>query len=487
MTHSISRLPWRQSFILRPSTTGGGPEPILSNVLALHKDSAPEVEEWARGHLVFEDADGVTQKCYDIVDDLLIMPRGAWQVCPFTMDVEDRRSSIPADMPEPKMSLRNYQQVPVSKMLKKGQGVLRAPTGSGKTVCLLYLAAKLKQRTLILVHTKDLMQQWADRCEAMLGFTPGMIGGGIWEEHDLITIGMVQTLMRYEQLPSDWVHSWGTVIIDEAHRAPASSFTHVISQMTAKYLFGATATPTRRDGNHPMMHFILGPVIASIKEDSLVSSGQLLRPQVEMIETSFYSAQGVRVSFAPHYQKQQLYTKMTHDLSEDKDRAMVIARKIVKLRGHHQLVLSKRIKHLELINQCIAELDPMVSSFVLTGGIRADERAEVLRMVADKNITVLLSTQLADEGLDLPVLDVLHLTFPGRGLEKLQQQVGRVMRTSNGKNGATVYDYVDTSVPVLRGQANHRWQWYKERGCEIHGWAPAGKKNTTGRGKRHVR
>lgn len=460
------------------------PVPTLTNVLALPEGLRPDIEEWARGHLVFQDNEGNEHQCFSVADGCVYLPRGAVQSCPLPVEYEDRRTSVPVQMPEPLITMRDYQSVPVSKMMKKGQGILRAPTGSGKTACLLWLAAKLGQRTLILVHTKDLLSQWQQRCEQALGFKPGVIGAGQWEEHELITIAMVQTLMRYERLPADWVASWGTVMLDEAHRAPASSFLHVLSQMTSKHIYGATATPTRRDGNHPMMHAIIGPVVASIPEDALVTSGQLIRPVVHMMPTGFRSKIAYRMATAHNaFQRNRIYQQVASELAEDHERARVIARQVVKVRHRNQLVLSKRIKHLELINQMIYEIDPELSTFVLTGSHNGEDRANILQMVADGEISVLLSTQLADEGLDLPILDVLHLTFPGRGLEKLQQQVGRIMRTYKGKSDAHVYDYVDSDISIFTKQAIERWFWYDHRGSDMRGWEPAAVTLKKARGK----
>ncbi len=158
---------------------------------------------------------------------------------------------------------------------------------------------------------------------------------------------------------------------------------------------------------------------------------------------------------------------------DDAGRKQLIARKVAENKGGHQLVLSERNAYLEDLEQLIYHADPSIRSFTLTGKHSKDERRDVLQAMREGGLDVLLCTQLADEGLDLPILDVLHLTFPRKALQKLQQQVGRVMRTAEGKSATKVLDYVDLQVPVLRNQAKDRYKWYSDtKGCEVTGWNP---------------
>jgi superfamily II DNA or RNA helicase len=193
-----------------------------------------------------------------------------------------------------------------------------------------------------------------------------------------------------------------------------------------------------------------------------------------MVDTGFYSASGQRMTRARNqFQRQALYQRTISDLSEDQRRAEKVARYVGKQKDAHQLVLSDRIEHLYLIEQAIYRENPDLRTFVVTGKLSTRERRDAIQAMRDGYLDVLLATQLADEGLDIVNLNVLHLTFPGRGLEKLQQKVGRIMRTAEGKRGCKVYDYVDDKIPVLRGQAGDRYEWYVGRGCSMSGWAPA--------------
>lgn len=451
---------------------------VVTNVAVIPKDGTnDDVIDWVRATCYFTDPKSETTiKLYTEEPGAVIVPRGAFSTYPQVKDLDVRLdlTECPVEMPEPLWEPLWYQRRPLQKLIKKQHGVLEAPTGAGKTVMGLLLAAALGQRTLILVHTKDLLSQWQKAGRDVLGMEVGVIGAGEWEESDApIVVAMVQTIMRYQHLPEEWLEQWGMVLLDEAHRCPAKSFSHVMVQMSAKHIYGVTATPTRRDGHEPQMHAIIGPVVTKVDEDVLVEHGNLVRPSVRMVETGFDSIPGRRMTRARNqWQRQALYQKVISEVATDHARTRLIARKIVKNAGSHQLVLSDRIEHLYDIQQAVLEIMPEMPTAVVTGKMPKREREDTIQAMRDGVLEVMFATQLADEGLDIVNLDVLHLTFPSRALQKLQQKVGRIMRAATGKRSCKVYDYVDSKIPVLRGQAGDRFAWYLERGCRMTGWTP---------------
>ena len=453
----------------------------MFNIVALDSDLVDEADaSWVRSNLTFVAADREEHVAFAERDGQLLLPRGAWRSSPMAkrLQIDDRTTCNPAIWPEPRIKLRPYQQLPYSKLVRKGYGLLRAPTGSGKTITMLMVAAALGQRTLVIVHTKDLLHQWDAAAKTVFGddFRVGIIGDGEHSEANL-TIATVQSLSRMGDLPTDWVMQWGMVVLDEAHRCPALSFADVMQQMPAKYLFGATATPKRRDGMEPLMHAIIGPIVASIKESDLVDAGKLMKPTARMVATDFWCPEALRMDKAPsQYLRNMWYGEIVNKLAADVDRAMLIAKNIALYPERSQLILSDRIEHLYLIQRMLDDIDPSVPSFVLTGRHSSREREEVLEGVRTGYFKRLFATQLADEGLDIPRLDTLHLTFPrgtkGAG-QKITQQIGRIMRTFKGKGTPLVIDYVDERVTVLRGQATARVQHYKDaKDMEVTGWLP---------------
>jgi len=97
--------------------------------------------------------------------------------------------------------------------LSKNQGILKAPPDPEKTVIGVETVLKRSQRSLILVHTKDLLRQWCDRFEQFTDERPGTIDADRYDLRD-ITIAMVQSLRK--PLDASFLNRWGFVFLDEA-------------------------------------------------------------------------------------------------------------------------------------------------------------------------------------------------------------------------------------------------------------------------------
>lgn len=142
----------------------------------------------------------------------------------------------------------------------RGTGMLVLPTGCGKTVIAIYLAIQQHRKTLIQVHNDELMHQWVSRIQAICPQARiGRIQGDVCEidEKDFV-IGMIQTLST----PKTWdLSSFGMVIVDECHHIVAPVFSRAIRKLACRYVLGVTATPDRKDGLTPCLHWFLGPMV----------------------------------------------------------------------------------------------------------------------------------------------------------------------------------------------------------------------------------
>ena len=168
---------------------------------------------------------------------------------------DERFAGTPIEV-EYQGELRPLQLEAVSKIALHDEGILCAPTAFGKTAAAAWLIAKRKVNTLVMVHRQQLLDQWHERLAMFLNLPPkaiGQIGGGKMDRTGCVDIAVIQSLHRKEEV-KDFVPEYGQVIVDECHHISAFTFEQVMKQVKARYVVGLTATPTRKDGHHPIIY-----------------------------------------------------------------------------------------------------------------------------------------------------------------------------------------------------------------------------------------
>lgn len=175
--------------------------------------------------------------------------------------------------------LRPEQQMAATTMLAHDTGVLSATTAFGKTVVAAWLIAKRGVNTLVLVHRRQLQEQWIERLAVFLGMPGhaiGRIGGGRKRPTGLLDVAVIQSMVR-KGIVNDLVGNYGHVIIDECHHLSAHSFELVARQAKAKFITGLSVTVTRKDGHHPIIFMQCGPVRHRVNAKAQASKGSTMR------------------------------------------------------------------------------------------------------------------------------------------------------------------------------------------------------------------
>lgn len=400
-----------------------------------------------------------TLKFYESDNGALILPRGYAKqlisLCrredvPF--HIEDNRRTLSNVNFTFKGTLRPFQEIAVKDILSHDFGTFSAPTGSGKTVIALYVISQRKQPSLIVVHTKELLNQWIDRIETFLQIPAeevGVIGNGQKEIGSKITVALVQTLYKCAEEVAPYI---GYLIVDEVHRAPARCFSEAITAFDSRFMTGLSATPYRRDGLSRLIYWHLGDVVHEIQAEQLVKSKDILKAEVVTRETDFQTS----------YNASEEYSKVLSELTMDPDRNKLIVRDVVKEAnngGGTCLVLSDRKQHCETFKVLLRGHG--IHADVLTGDINGKEREKIVERLNNGQVKVLVATgALIGEGFDCPGLSTLFLVTPVRFSGRVIQYLGRVLRPAPGKEQAVVYDYVDSKVGVLKASAKSRQAVY---------------------------
>jgi superfamily II DNA or RNA helicase len=384
----------------------------------------------------------------------LIVPRGATrQVIQILRNagmqfkLDDRRRALtPVDFTF-HGRLKDFQEEAVEAMAARDFGTLAAPTGSGKTVMALALIAQRKQPALVVVHTKELLEQWQARIETFLGIPAeqvGTIGGGKLKVGDKISVALVQSLYKVAHEVAPHV---GFLVCDECHRCPSRTFTEAVSAFNSRFMLGLSATPWRRDGLSRLIYWHLGDKVHEVDKAALVKAGHVLQADVIWRETDF----------RPSYDPSEEYSRMLSELTQNPARNGLIASDVAQEArngGGVILVLSDRKAHCEALQAALVEHG--ISVHLLTGDLGNGERQAVVEALDAGQVQVLIATgQLIGEGFDCRELSTLFLATPIKFNGRLLQYLGRVLRPAPGKDKARVYDYLDP-VGVLECAARSR-------------------------------
>jgi len=365
--------------------------------------------------------------------------------------------------------LDERQSVAVDAMLAHEDGILHAPTGSGKTVMACAIIAERGVSTLVLINKTALASQWRDQIRTLLGIKAGQLGGGRTKTRGQVDIMLLQTLAR--QSPEEireLTAGYGQVIVDECHHVAAGSYESVVSQIEAAWWLGLTATPERKDGLEQVTNWQLGP-IRHVMRDTLPGEATLVTPYdgpqrfLRVHETSFHTPDSFDLAVPGEI------SRLGGLVAGDADRNHQIAADIQTAigQGRKCLVLSRRRDHLT----ALAELLPHANAMIIRGGTGAKALAVIRGKLEDADaldpLLVMTTVPYGGEGFDAPIIDTVFLAGPISYPGLLVQAVGRALRRHECKTEVIVHDYVDTEVPVLNAQFGRRRGAYRQMGFSL--------------------
>jgi superfamily II DNA or RNA helicase len=436
-------------------------------------------------------------------DEHLYMPRGFGHSVVTGLreygveTVFDDRRSAPEMSPETlealvhRRPLWDHQKRAMDDLVKAQQGVLESPTGSGKTVTMLAIAALTRMRCLVVVDRVPLLDQWAQRAHDDLGFRDiGIIGDSQWVEGDL-TIALRQSLWsRLHEL--DVTRFWqryGMGVVDEVHHLTAETLLAIVSRQTSRLLFGPSATPARSKVKLAIVKSMIGHVEHKTPRDELYRKGILVRPKVVQVPTGFEYPYHPAVRAPGGWQECPLpncrrdgphshrsnYPQMVSKLVKDRERAVTVASKLFQHRQRYQLVITRQVQHIAIMAEAMRDVlsrevdeEGWPDLFELTAKTDSYGREAINEAaLADRPRPFVIMSTLAEEALDIPVLDRIHMPFPVRADYLIVQQVGRGERSHPLKRDVLVLDYCDWNVSVTASQAQSRARVYRKAGYEI--------------------
>ena len=407
--------------------------------------------------------------CGEEHDDKLVLPRGTLHDIDKLVSKAGGKVEIIDRRPTPATpdlsfigTLTAIQNAAVDAMLEHEEGVLVAPPGAGKTVMACAAIVRRRTPTLILVHRKQLLDQWSDRLQNFLGLSKNeihVLGKARYPDAP-VALGMFPTLARSE-FPEALLAKYGHVIIDECHHVPAASFEAAMKRCTARYILGLTATPNRKDGLQKILFLQCGPIRHRIDLDH----------SEEQSRTVFVREFSLRL---PAEKDRLPIHQIWEHLIQSGERNRAIASDVSSALKEQRFcaLLSDRKEHLNALESLLREKWPEESVYRIDGSTNQKLRTAILgnlraRAAEERPFVLLATASLLGEGFDMPELDTLFLTMPISFKGRLIQYAGRLHRFSEKKKSVRIYDYVEPDHPLTAQMYRKRTTAYREMGYSI--------------------
>ncbi|MBU1634217.1 DEAD/DEAH box helicase [bacterium] len=402
-----------------------------------------------------------TDKFFNLIEESeneVMIPRGfsasLVQFCkkeniPFK--IIDKRSKRDVVDFNSQITLQPQQEIALERIREKDFGVIVSPSGSGKTVIGLEIIAEKRQPALIIVHRKQLFDQWIERIQNFLKIPKkdiGQIGNQKNKIGKSITVAMIQSLARMRDF-KDIANAFGTIIIDECHHIPAKSFREAIVNFNSFYLYGLTATPKRKNNDQKLIFVYIGNILHHVNQKDYLKEKNI-KPEINVKETELY---------APFDYKIDKYETISSILVHDTRRNTLILNDIEQNAERFRtiLILSERKTHVEILNLYLKD---KYETITIHGDDSEGARKSKIEQIKQGHFKIVISTgQYFGEGIDINNLECLFIVYPFAFEGKLVQYIGRIQRS---EKPPVIFDYRDSKIDYFEKMFKQRNRYYKK-------------------------
>lgn len=369
--------------------------------------------------------------------------------------------------------LRDYQAQAVRVCLDPhrplhGRGVAQCPTGSGKTRIIASIAYTEPCVWLMVVDTKDLLDQGATAYEKLTGLPAGRIGDGQWKVEQF-TVATMQTLLDKLSTTKgkDYLRSVQGLAIDEVHVAATRGYRKILSSTDAYWRLGFSATPLGRE-DHADLRMVgsVGPIVYKISPQQLIEKGLLVQPNITFVEGPEQPVPyWAPVELAKRRGGVEKAWPVAYSLgiatSESRNALLVkLAQKVAK----PALLFVKAIMHGQHLVHRLEKVGLSVD--YVHGADNRAARKSAIKRLEHGDLDVLVCSGIFNKGIDIPEVRGLINGAGGRSVHQAVQRLGRGTRTAEGKTEIEFWDVMDRG-PWIRGHSKIRAKAYRDSGYVV--------------------
>lgn len=258
--------------------------------------------------------------------------------------------------------------------------------------------------------------------------------------HGWVDVALMQSCLTDEGV-KPFVRQYGMVIVDECHHVSAVNFEQILKSIPARYVYGLTATPIRKDGHQPIIFMQCGPIRYSAEAKSQLAKQTFKRWLIPRF-----------TAYRDLSDSSSTYAQIVQSLATDEARNALIVEDVCKTLavGRSPIVLTTLTSHVEQLSQLLSTCCKNIITLVGSESMK-DKRQKMERLaeLSPKEPLVVVATgRYVGEGFDYPRLDTLFLVSPVSWKGIIAQYAGRLHREYHGKTDVRIYDYIDIRLPV---------------------------------------
>ncbi len=393
------------------------------------------------------------------------------------LQVEDDVSNLPPlEQLKGNFVLRDYQNEALNNWCKaRNRGVLVLPTAAGKTFIALKAIQQMKVQALIVVPTLDLIDQWKKRIKDYLTTEAGVVGGGENTLHMVTVTTYDSAYIQAEQLGN----KFKLIIFDEVHHLASTGYIQIAEMYTAPYRMGLTATYERSDQRHTLLSHLVGDPVYSIGIQEIarhLSPYTYEKISVELTPKEQQTYESQMNLFRSFLQQRKITLRSAADFQkfimttgrDPKAREALLARnRAIKVAVNSEAKLNVLAQQLEthknekiliftLYNDLVYRISQRFLIPAITYQTPREERREILANFGNSKYHVIVTSQVLDEGVDVPDASV-GLVLGGTGSNReYVQRLGRLLRKKEGKLARLIEIISKETIEVGTSRRRHQ-------------------------------